>query len=327
MHQIARRTLLVCGCAPLFAPLAARAQRAAKIHRIGFVVPVGPGQRHDAFLRGLRELGYVEGQNYTIETRFAHGRAERLSGLIEEVVQQNVDVLVVGATAGARAARKATTSIPVVFIGPSDPVADGIVSNLARPEANITGVSLALGDTFAGKWLQLLKEAAPSVTHVAALTSGNSVTAASSVKVLESTAKTLNVRLDLHYATDLPQLDKALAAIGGSGARGLIVTSGPFWSTNQVKLVEFAANKRLPAMYSFDDFVDAGGLMSYGPSIVDVYRRAASYVDKILRGAKPGDLPVEQPIKFDLTINLQTARALGLKMPQSVLLRADRVVE
>lgn len=311
----------------LVAPLAAETQRVERVYRIGFVSPVTPGTRNDAFLQGLRELGYVEGHNVNIEMRFADGRPERLPGLIEEVIRLKVDVLVVGATIGARAAKRATATIPIVFAGSSDPVAGGIVANLARPEGNITGFSLAYGDGFAGKWLQLLKAAAPNVSHFAALWSSSNAAAARFVKELEVAARMLNVKLDVHHATNLPELDEALAAIGRSGARGLVVTPSPFAATNRDKLVQFAASTRLPAMYFVEDFAEAGGLMSYGPSIADTYRRAATHVDKILKGTKPGDLPVEQPTKFELTINLKTAHALGLNVPKSLLVRADNVIE
>ncbi|MET0166131.1 MAG: ABC transporter substrate-binding protein [Vicinamibacterales bacterium] len=309
------------------APLAVAAQRAERVYRIGFVSPTPPGPRSDAFLQGLRGLGYVEGQNVSIEMRFAEGRPERLPGLIEEMIRLKVDVLVVGATIGARAAKRATTTIPIVFAGSSDPVAGGIVGNLARPEGNITGTSLAYGESFAGKWLELLKEAAPNISHFSALWSSSNAAAAGFAKELQVAARTVQVRLDMHHAANLAELDEALTAIGSSGAQGLIVTPSPFSATNRDRLVEFAASKRLPAMYFVEDFPDAGGLMSYGPSIADAYRRAATHVDNILKGARPADLPVEQPTKFELVINLKTAKALGLTIPQSLLLRADEVIQ
>ncbi len=327
MRHVGRRKFLVAGGALLVAPLAAEAQRAERLHRIGFVSPTPPGPRNNAFLQGLRDLGYVEGYNVNIEMRFAEGRPERVPGLVEELIRLKVDVLVVGSTIGARAAKQATTTIPIVFAGSSDPVAGGIVANLARPEGNITGFSLAYGDGFAGKWLELLKEATHNISHFAALWSSSNAAAARFVKDLQVAARILNVRLDVHHAKNLPELDEALAAIGSSGARGLIVTPSPFSATHRGKLVQFAASERLPAMYFDEDFADAGGLMSYGPSIADSYRQAAGHVDKILKGAKPGDLPVEQPTRFELIVNLKTARALGLTIPPSVLLRADRRIE
>ena len=327
MDLVGRRTFLAAWSALLIAPYAAEAQCAERVYRIGYVTPHVPGARNQAFVQALRELGYVEGRNVHIEMRFAEGRPERLAGLVEEMVRLRVDVLVVGATIGARAAKKATTTIPVVFAGSSDPVAGGIVTNLARPEGNLTGTSLALSDGFAGKWLELLKQAAPGVSHIAALWSSTNAAAARFVRDLQAAARTLDVRLDMHHASKPAELDEALTAISSTDARGLIVTPSPFAATNRDKLVQFAANRRLPGMYFDEAFAHAGGLMTYGPSFADAYRRAATYVDKILKGAKPGDLPVEQPTKFDLIVNLKTANAFGLKIPQSLLLRADRVIE
>jgi len=312
----------------LVASFAANAQRATKVYRIGFVSPTGPGPRDQGFLQGLRDLGYADGENVSITLRFAEGRYERLPGLVQEMIGAQVDVLVVGATIGARAAKNATTTIPVVFAGSSDPVAGGIVSNLARPEGNITGTSYAFGGGFAGKWLELLKEAFPALTHVATLeTSVNAPAAARFVKELKAVAQSLRVKLEVYHATTLPRLQEAFAAIGRSGARGLIVTPSPFAATNSDRFIQFAASERAPAMYFFEDFPRAGGLMSYGPSIREAYRRAALYVDKILKGAKPGDLPVEQPTRFELVINLKTAKSLGLTVAPTLLLRADTVIE
>ncbi|KPK04142.1 MAG: hypothetical protein AMJ64_14310 [Betaproteobacteria bacterium SG8_39] len=327
MAQAGRRRLLRAGSALLLVPLVAAARQAGKVHRIGFVSPTSPGPRDAAFLRGLRELGYVEGRNVHTELRFAEGRPERLPGLVADLIRLKVDVLVVGATIGARAAKKATTTLPIVFAGSSDPVAGGIVSNLARPGGNITGFSLAFGDGFAGKWLELLQEVSPRASHYAVLWSSSNAAAVRFVNQLRTAAQSLNVSLDVHHAANPPELDAALAAIGRSRAQALIVNPSPFAVTQRRKLVQFAASKRLPAMYFFERFVEAGGLMSYGPNVASVYRRAASHVDKILRGAHPGDLPVENPTKFDLVINRRTAEALDVTIPQSILLRADRVIE
>lgn len=327
MGNVERRYFLVAGGALLVESFAAVAQRAKRAHRIGFVSPTSPGPRNEAFMQGLRELGYVDGHNVNIEMRFADGRPERLPGLVEEMVRLKVDVLVVGATIGARAAKAATTTIPIVFAGSSDPVAGGVVANLARPEGNITGLSLAFGDGFAGKWLELLRDVAPNVSHIAALWSSSNAAAARYMQELQAAARMSHVNLDAHHASNLAELDEALAAVGSSGASGLIVTPSPFAANNRDGLIKFAASNQLPAIYFVADFAEAGGLMAYGPSIVDSYRRAAAYVDKILKGAKPGDLPVEQPTRYELVINMKTAKALDLKIPQIILLRADRVIE
>lgn len=321
-----RRLLLAAGVALALAPLAGRSQRAEKVARIGFVSPSPRGARNEAFVQALQDLGYVEGRNLLLEMRFAEGRPERLPALVEELVALNVAVLVVGATIGARAAKNATRTIPVVFAGSSDPVAGGILKDLARPERNLTGFSLAVGEGFAGKWLETLKQVLPEAARFAALWSSSNAAAAGFIRELEIAAKTLGIRLEAHDAANTAQLDQALAAIDGS-VQGLIVTPSPFSATHQGRLVRFAADKRLPAIYFDEQFADAGGLMSYGPSIVDTYRRAAIYVDKILKGARPGDLPVQQPTRFDLVVNLRTARALGLRIPQLVLVRADRIIE
>ena len=322
-----RAMTVLLGAAALVPPLAAWAQGAQRMHRIGFVSPVARGPRSDAFVQGLRELGHVEGHNVRIDMRFADGQPERLPGLVDEVLRLNPDVLMVGATIGARAAKNATTTVPIVFAGSSDPVAGGIVANLARPEGNVTGFSLAYGDGFAGKWLELLTQAVPGVSHVAVVWSSSNAAASRFVQELQLAGRTLNVRLDVHRASTDAELDQALAAITAGAARGLIVTPSPFFVSRQRQLVEFAAGRRLPAIYFAEEFTAAGGLMSYGPSITDSYRRAAAHVDKILRGTKPADLPVEQPTKFDLVINLQAARALGLTIPSTLLLRADEVIQ
>jgi len=308
--------------------VAAQAQQAARVYRIGFVSPTSPGPTIHAFRQALRELGYVEGQNVIVETRFAEGRAERLPELVAEVIRLKVDVLVVGSSLGALAAKRATTAVPIVFAGIIDPVAPGIVASLARPGGNITGTTFGIGGSgFAGKWVELLKEAAPGVSRVAVLQNSVSPTSAPLVREMQAAARILNVKLDVLDAGNLTQLNKAFAAIGTSGARGVIVSNDPFFHANRAKLVQFAASKRLPTVYFTKDFVDAGGLMAYGSSLADSYRRAATYVDKILKGAKPADLPIDQPTRFELVINLKTARALRLTIPQPLLARADEVIE
>ncbi len=322
-----RRELLLVTGALLAAPLAG-AQQAARVYRIGFVVSSSPSPASDAFRQGLRELGYVEGKNVVVEARFAAGRAERLSELVAEVLRLNVDVLVVTSTTGALAAKKATTTVPIVFAYLFDPVAGGVVASLARPGGNVTGVTGGVGGYgLAGKWVELLKEAVPHISHVALLSNSANSGVAALVREIDTAARTLKVKLDVLDAGNATNLDRAFAAIGASGAQGIIVMPEPFFFANRAKLVQFAASKRLPAMYFAKQFIDAGGLMMYAASQEDSYRRAAAYVDKILKGAKPADLPVEQPTRFELVINLKTAKALGIKIPQSILLRTTQVIE
>ncbi len=324
-----RRTFLgVLAGGPLAAPLAAEGQAAPRVYRIGFVSPISPGPTIHAFRQGLREVGYVEGQNVIIEARFAEGQSERLPELVAEVLRLKVDVLVVGSTLGALAAKRATTAVPIVFAGLIDPVTSGIVASLARHGGNITGVTFGIGGAgFAGKWVELLKETVPNLSHVAALWNSATPAGAPFVREIQAAARALNMRLDALDAGNLTKLDRAFAAIGTSGARGVIVTADPFFFSNRVKLVQFAASKRMPAVYFTRDFVETGGLMSYGSSLAESFRRAATYVDKVLKGAKPADLPIDQPVRFELVINLKTAKALGLTIPQSLLLRADEVIE
>jgi len=322
-----RRLLLAAAGAVFAAPRLAAAQRRDGPYRIGFLSPVAPGPRDAAFLEGMRALGWEDGRNVTIAMRFAKGKPERLPGLVEELLAQDPDVLVAGSTIGGRAAKRATTTVPIVFAGSSDPVAGGLVTNLRQPGGNITGFSLAYGDGFAGKWLELLKEAVPELSHAAMVWSSSNAAAKRFVKEVEAVAQRLRVQLDVHHAADSPQLDAALAAIGSGNARGLIVAPSPFAVSERRKLVAFTSSRKLPAIYFSESFPKAGGLMSYGPDIPDVYRRAAEHVDRILKGAKPGDLPVERPTKFDLVVNVSAAKNIGRTIPSSILLRANGVIE
>jgi putative ABC transport system substrate-binding protein len=312
---IDRRTFLHAVAGGVLVPLGAEAQPTPKRYRIGVVSPISanPNPTVDALRQGLRELGYVEGQSVILETRFADGRTERLQELVAETLTLNIDVLVVGSTLGAAAAKRATTTVPIVFAGLYDPVATGIVASLARPGGNITGPSMGIGGSgFAGKWVELIKEAAPGVSHVGVLANMASPLSPPLVQEIQAAARTMNVKLDVLAAGNATELDAALAAV--------VVA-------NRVKLIQFAASRRLPAAYFTKLFADAGGLMAYGASLEDSWRRAATYVDKILKGAKPADLPIGQPTRFELVINLKTAKALGLTIPQSLLQRADQVIE
>ena len=331
VKSTATRLAVVAAVLLLAVPVAAQAQQAAKVYRIGFVSPASPNiETSRAFRQGIRELGYVEGRNVIIEARYAEGQSERLPDLVAEVLRLKVDVLVVASTPGALAAKSATTTVPIVFAGIIDPVGLGIVASLARPGGNITGVTWGIGgEGFAGKLVELLKEAALDVSHVAVLWNSANPVNATQVREVQAAARTLNVRIDVLDAGTPTKLDAAFAAIGASRARGIIVMTDPFFYvvTNRAKLVQFAASKRLVAMYFAKEFVDAGGLMSYGGNLADSFRRAATYVDRILKGAKPVELPIERPTKFELIINLKTAKALGLTIPQRLLVRVDQVIE
>jgi putative ABC transport system substrate-binding protein len=313
----------------LAASVPAQAQQAEKIHRIGFIssdsrstVPV------DAFRQGLKEAGYVEGKNCIIEARYWEGRAERAPDLVADLLRLKVDVLVVGTAQGTLAAKRATTAVPIVFASVIDPVAAGIVASLARPGGNITGTTFGVaGGGFSGKWLELLKEADPRISHLALLTNLANPAAAPVVKEMQSAAKIMKVKLDQFDAGTDAKLEATLAAIEKSKAQAIVFAPDPFFSVNTARLVQFALRKRLPTMYYNKAFVEAGGLMSYGGSSADSYRRAARHVDRILKGAKPADLPVEQPTTFELVINLKTAKTLGLTIKPSLRMRADQIIE
>ena len=308
----------------LGAPRAADAQPPERTVRVGFLVPASPSDDVEGFLGGMRDLGYVEGRNLVVEYRAAGGKSERLDDLVAELIRLKVDVIVTGGTPAALAARRARTAIPVVIGAMGDPVESGVVASLARPGGNITGLSLQTSEGFAGKYLELLREAVPKVSRVAIL---GRPSARSPVQAMEQAARSLDVRVQLIEVDQPGQLEGAFAAMTTQNVGALVVTPSPFNVTHRDRIVSLAAKHRLPAMYGLTAFVDAGGLMAYGASLRDLFRRAATYVDKILKGAKPADLPVEQATKFDLVINLRTARALGLVIPPSLLGRADRVIE
>ncbi len=309
----------------LTAPLAARAQQVGKMPRIALLAG---GSRAadtlliDAFWRRMNKLGYVEGKNVVAEYRFAEGLPERLPSYAAELVRLNVDVIVAPGS-GARAAKKATDTIPIV-IAYGDPVGDGLVANLGRPGGNITGLSGFVAELGA-KQLELLKQAFPGGSRVAVLwwTDTNAVL----LKDMKVEAERLQVRLQLLALRGVNDLEGAFHAMKAESAHALIAFRNPLTTTYRTQIVEYAAKYRLPAIYTDKEFADAGGLMSYGVSLPDLWSRAAVYVDRILKGAKPGDLPIEQPTKFELVINLKTAKALGLTIPQSLLLRADQVIE
>ena len=311
--------------------LIASAQPAVKVHRVGIVSPLAASPEPPqvrAFRQALRELGYVEGKNVTIEARFAEGRPEIFPELLADLIKLKVDVIVAGSSMGAVSARKATSTIPIVFAGIFDPIGSGIVASLARPGGNITGATIgAGGSVIAGKWLELLKEAVPGIAHAAVLFDSADPASAEYLREIHPAARILKVKIEQFDAGNDKTLEKAFAAIGASAAQGLIVTGSAYFVGNRAKLVQLAAQKRVPAIYFLSLFPEAGGLMSYGGSAEDSYRRAASYVHRILKGAKPGDLPVDQATKFELVINLKAAKAIGLKIPRQLLMKADRVIE
>jgi putative ABC transport system substrate-binding protein len=301
------------------------AQPVKRIPRIGFMSSATSPRRQEAFLRGMKELGYVEGQNVRVEMRSADGQRDRIAVRVDELVRAEVEVLVVGSTIGARAAKAATTTIPIVIAGSSDPVAGGLVSSLARPGGNITGVSLAYGGSVPGKWVELLKELVPKITRMAVLWTSTNPASAKYVEEAEATARKFKVATERHHAAVPAELDGALRQIAGSGAQGLVVMPSPFWVTQQQALVGFAARQRLPTVYFDEEFVEAGGLASYGPNIAEAYRLAASYVDRILKGARAGELAVEQLNKYELAMNRGTVKALGLTVPEAIALRARMI--
>jgi ABC-type uncharacterized transport system substrate-binding protein len=327
-----RRRFLLTSLAGALAAPRAGAQQVAKVARIGYLsinLAAATPNLHEAFRQGLRDLGYVEGRNVVIEYRDAEGKAERLPTLAAELVALKVDVIMAGNTRTALAAKQATTTIPIVFLSGGDPVRDGLVTSLARPGGNVTGLS-SLTPERVGKCLELLTQGVPGVSRIAVLWQPGAVgerTEKDTLKEAEVAARALGVRLQFLEARRPADIDRAFADMRKARADALAVWANPMFGTELGRLVALAARNRLPALYTFRDFVDAGGLMSYGHSQADLNRRAATYVDKILRGAKPADLPVEQPTKFDLVVNLKTAKSLGLTISPSLLARADQIIE
>ena len=326
-----RRLVLAVMAGALAAPLASFAQQPAKIARIGFLHPASPagdwGIRLQAFRDGLRELGYVEGKNLQLEVRWGEGKLERLPALAAELVQAKVDVIVAATSPAVVAARQATRTIPIVMPTSSDPVGDGLVASLARPGGNITGLS-QMAPELGEKRIQLLKEMFPKVSHaMAVLWNPAYVGMRARFEQAQVAAPAVGLTVRSVEVRDTRELDVAFEAIIREHPEALLLLVDPFTLSQRSRIVEFAAEQRLPAIYETRDFVDVGGLISYGPNIPDQFRRAATYVDKILRGAKPADLPIEQPTKFELVINMRAAKALGIKFPESILLRADKVIE
>ncbi len=333
-RRIAGKLLLLpFALAVIAAPPALRAQPTGKISRIGYLAAGwGSGTANlrplEAFRQGLRELGWVEGQNLVIEYRYAEGRIDRLPGLAEELVRLKVDVIAASPTPAALAAKNATRTIPIVGMSLTEPVALGLVASLARPGGNVTGVTYGVDTDIFGKQLELLREVIPKVRRVAVLSNpGNTPAQPLIMSSVEGAARSLGLQLQLLEARGPGEFDGVFAAMAKERAGALLVTGDPMFFLHRARLADLAVKNRLPSMSTQGQWVEARGLMAYGPSFSDMYRRAATYVDKILKGARPADLPVEQPIKFELGINLKTAKALGLTIPQSVLIQADEVIQ
>ncbi len=321
---------LVAGASVVAWPSAAQAQQAVKMARIGYLASNLANQGPlDAFRQGLRDLGYVEGRNVVIEYRDAQGKLDPLPALAAELVALKVDVIVASSTAAALAARQATTIVPIVFATVPDPVATGLVASLARPGGNVTGLSNLNAD-LVGKCLEYFTQAVPAARRIAILWQPGAFgehTEKEMLKAAEVAARVLGIELQFVEARGPADIDKAFSEITGARADAVAVLVSGMLLGERRRLVDLAARNRLPVIYTFRELVDAGGLMSYGTSLADLFRRAASYVDKILKGAKPADLPVEQPIKLELVINLKTAQVLGLTVPPTLLARADQVIE
>jgi putative tryptophan/tyrosine transport system substrate-binding protein len=309
----------------------AEAQQPKKVPRLGYLVTAGepgnPEASDKAFREGLRELGYVEGENILIEYRYLEGKRDRIPSLVAELVQLKVDLLVASTPPAIRAAKQATKTIPIVMVTTNDPVATGIVDSLARPGGNITGLTRLTRD-LSGKRLELLREVVPKMSRVGVLTVADTTSAGLALKEYEAAARALKILLrSLEVHGPNPDLERAFRDAAKGRVNALITATNLLLTPHVKTIADLAMQNRLPSMYERSFYVDAGGLMSYATSDADIFRRAAVYVDKILKGTKPADLPVEQPTKFEFVINLKTAKVLNLTIPQSVLFRADRVIK
>jgi putative ABC transport system substrate-binding protein len=315
----------------LATPLAASAQQAGKVYRLGFLggaTPDTPGGERlwEALLQGLREFGYVEGQNIAVERRYTEGREDRLPALAADLVSVKVDVIVAAATQPVHAARRATRTIPIVMPNHSDPVGSGLVASLARPGGNITGLSI-INPELTGKRLELLKQAVPRIVRVAVLWNPTHQAHPSMLSEVDDAARGLGLQIQRLQAQGLNDYDRAFSAMTRERAEAVLVLGDVTFWLHRARIAELAAKRRLPAMFSQREHVEAGGLMSYGADLADNFRRAANYVAKILKGANPADLPIEQPTKFELVVNLKAARLLGVTIPPSLSQRADQLIE
>ncbi len=324
-----RKLIIALLASSLGVPLASFGQQAAKVARIGFLEASSPSAiaaRIEAFRQGLRELGYVEGKNVAIEYRYAEGNFDRLPALAAELVRLNVNVIVTGGPTAIPAAKAATTVIPIVMAFDTDPVGSGFAASLAKPGGNITGLS-TLAPELSAKQIELLKEIVPKLARVAVLGTASRPGSAHALREVENAAKALKVQVQFQDVVDPKGIDAAFLAARKGSADAVLVLGSPLFNANRMELTELASKSRYPVIYDRAEFVEAGGLMTYSVSLADLARRAATYVDKILKGARPGDLPIEQPTKFDLVVNMKTAKALGIKIPNSLLAQATRVIE
>jgi putative ABC transport system substrate-binding protein len=330
-----RYPALIALLAILIVPVAAGAQQAGKVYRIGVLATVPTPTLQDAFLKGLRERGYVEGKNLLVEYRWSEGRSERFTDLATELVLRHVDAIVTVSNQAAQAAKQATNTIPIVMVTSASPERVGLVASLARPGGNVTGLTTDTGPEIAEKMLQLLKEAAPRVSRVAVLLTTRPVRAEQTllhdggiqVNRLQAVAEQLSIALQVVTSPSPTEFEGAFAAITAGQAEALFVSISAVNFLHRHLILEFALKRGIAGVYPFREFAEDGGLLAYGVDLRDMARRSTTYLDKILRGAKPGDLPVEQPTKFELVINLKTANALGLTLPQSLLTRADQLIE
>ena len=323
-----REFITLLGGAAVVWPLAAGAQQAGKVYRMAFFSAgelIQPKTR-SIFVNGLRELGWIEGKNILFEGRFAKNRLERLPGLAAELVSLDVNVIVAFGTLAPLAAKRATTTIPIVMANAGDPLGTGLVASLARPGGNVTGLSLMAPD-LGGKRLELLKELLPRLSSVAVVWNAANPYSARVFEETQRAAETLAIELQSLEVRSPDDFDGAFDTVRRKHTDALVAVEDPLTFSRLKQIAEFCADNRLPAVYGLREFAEAGGLMTYGASLGDLYRRAVGFVDKILRGAEPSDLPVEQPTKFELVVNLTTARALGLKIPETFLTRADDVIE
>jgi putative ABC transport system substrate-binding protein len=323
-----RREFLISVPALLALPLAARAQQTAKIPRVGYLSAsnaLASSARVEAFREGLRELGYVEGKNIVIEFRYSEGNPERTPGLAAELVRSKIDVIVTGGAIDTRAAKDATTTIPIVMAADAGPVESGFVASLARPGGNITGLSTLVPDLY-GKRLEILKDTVPGLSRVLVLGTSFEPSNARALREAERAAGALKLHLQYLDVLDPKDIEAAFRTAGKGRPQAVLPLGSPVFNSQRAQMADLAAKSRLPAIYNTREYIEAGGLMTYGVSATDLFRRAATYVDRILKGAKPGDLPVEQPTKFEFVVNLQAAKRIGLTVPQRVLARADAVI-